>query len=250
MSQVRSPVLFHPLNLLMLTSTAISGAWTMDIRPVLVGVAAEGVWLIVGSVLEARRRRNMRTARGHPVDEQEQAQVRELSEDLRRRFLELDRVRADIHRLADTQPLLEDVGLSQEMKKIDTLVADWLRLGVRLTHREAIASANDINALQKALNEASEEDARVTAFERLEAAQAAQAAVETSDAELRKVEEVLRTVRDRVALVSTSSLARPISELTFGVDSAIRAIRDVEELERHSAISAGRRARTENLTSS
>lgn len=242
MSEPRSPILSHPLNLILVASAAVSALWTGDVRPLVVGAVAELVWLVSGPFLERRQRR---AARRIEVDDAEQDRVRALSEPLRRRFLELDVLRSDIQRLAGANPSLESVGIERELRKVDELVKGWLRLAVSVSHMTAILEGEDLTAVERQLagGQASgtlSESARAALESRLREGHAARSALEASEAELVEVEAVLATVRDRVMSVSSpASLSQPLDALLGGLSAAERAIRDLEALEMPRSGSAG-----------
>lgn len=229
MSEARAPIFSHPLNLLLLSSSAISAAWTADWRPLAVGVVAELIWLVVGRRLEGRQRDAARRAM---VDDAEQSQLRSLAEPERRRFLELDTIRSDIRRLAEANPALESVGIERELAKVDSLISGWLRLAAGVAHMRAAVRDNDVEALTQAAERATEADAEA-ARARVEEAREAADAVNQSEAELDRVEAALRTVRDRiVSLSSSGAIGETLDELMVGVDAAERSVRDLEGLER------------------
>lgn len=233
MSEARAPIFSHPLNLLLLMSGALSAAWTLDWRPLAVAVGAELVWAVLGRRLESRR---SQAARRMTVDADEQAQVRSLSEHWRRRFLELDTLRSDIRRLAEANPALESVGIDGDLRKVDRIVEGWLRLASSASHTRAIVDETDLDALRHEVE--SEGSARAG---RLAEAEAALHAVESSEAQLARVEDSLRSLRDRVvSMASPSSLDDALEELLRGVGAAERAVADLTALE--SSAATGRRA--------
>lgn len=247
MSAPQQPILSHPLNLLLITSAAVAAAWTVDWRPLVVGAVAEVIWWIVGPVMNRRRSIAARRVR---VDDAEQAQLRSLDEALRRRFLELDRVRADVRRLAGGNPALEAVGLERELEKVDALVDGWLRLAAGVVHMRAVIDETDLERLEAERDEA-EGPARERLDLRLEAARAAQSRLAASEAELERVETELAGLRDRVlSLSSPSGLGEQVDELLGGVDAAERAVRELHALEEGGDRVSSDRARRQAARSS
>lgn len=229
MSEPRRGFLSHPLNLLLLASAGISAVWVQDARPLLVGAMAEGVWLVLGPWL---RRRERAAARRMQVDDGEQVQVRALTEPLRRRFLDLGRIRGDIRRLAEANADLEKVGIERELSKVDALVSGWLRLAVRTAQMQSVVEENAIEDLEAELGANVTDSRRSTAQSRLAEARLARTSLAESEQELFRVEEALRMVRDRVVSVATpDSLAEPLDALLDGVDAAERAVRALQRLE-------------------
>ncbi len=218
-----SPVLSHPLNLILIGSAVVSAALTMSPLPLAVGVAAELVWWVYGTRTARRQRLAATVTR---VGDDEQTLVRTLSEPLRRRYLELGMVRRDLRRLADANPGLEDVGIERELAKVDELLAGWLRLAAHTAHQRAIVDGTDLVALEAAAAKDPERS------DRLDAARAALAAVEASEAELLRVEDALVGLRDRVmSLPSADSLAEPLDALLEGMNAAERSSRALAALE-------------------
>lgn len=191
----------HPLNILLILSGLGASLWVSDVRPLAVSLLAEALWLAFGARwLEP----SAVPLAEFSVDEQEQAQVRALTEGYRRRFLGLDQIRHEIKSVVADQPLAQDVGLDRELAKVDQLLQAWLSLAVRLSRRAQ-------------LDERTEQT---------------HSSLSSSEAELKKVEETLRSLRDRVLTWSEpTSLSEPLNALLLGMSAAERTLRDVVALE-------------------
>lgn len=205
----RTSILAHPLNLLLIGSGALSATWVGDWRPLVVVAAAELLWL-VGGPIAARRRR--KAALEHQDHESQQSLVRKLDENGRRRFLELDRVRLDVRRLAEANPTLTAVGVERELARVDELVDGWLRMAARAAEHRAILDERD--------------GPRGGDFEAMEA-------VARMEAELEEVERALLSVRDDVLEMSAPEpLAARLDALGQGMRAVERSAAAVRALDR------------------
>ncbi|MEO1234652.1 MAG: hypothetical protein AAFZ18_37755 [Myxococcota bacterium] len=174
------------------------------------------------------------------VDADEQAQVRSLSEHWRRRFLELDTVRSDIRRLAEANPALKSVGIDRELDKVNQVLEGWLRLAAHASHTRTIVDETNLERLRAEVEEGSSERQA-----RLLEAEAALDAVESAEAQLGRVEDSLRSLRDRVvSMASPGSLDEALEELLRGMGAAERAARDLNALEPSAATRRARAATT------
>lgn len=191
--------LAHPLNLLLLISGAVSAAWVGDWRPLAVAAAAEVVWLVVDGFTQSRARRARRVA---AVDASEQTVVRKLDEGTRRRFLELDRLRTHLRRLAGANPALRDADVDRELAKVDGLVAGWLRIAAARADHLALLGDDG------------------------------EASVAPMTEELDRVEAALFSVRDSVAsLARPEDLSERLDALRQGMTAVEATVREVRDLD-------------------
>lgn len=205
------PSFTHPLHLLLLGSAAASAAWTQDLRPLVVGLAAEGLWIVIRPLLIRSNRR----ARRMPVDGTEQSQLRALPDPLRRRFLQLDQLRTDIRRLAGANEALTMAGIDRELDQVDQLVSGWLRLAVMAARMRAISPE-----LWRTDELEDEDEAR------------ARAAIENTEAELDAIEAALEGVKNRVVTASSpDGVSGQLDGLLAGVTAAERTVSALKAVE-------------------
>src|SRR5688572_10182781 len=133
--------LAHPLNWILLAALGASAYLTGSWIPLEIAAAAEALWLIVARSHFAKR------PAAAKVQPEEQALLRTLSEEDRRRFLELDRLRREIGKSVEHHPSLTAEMLGAELPKLDGLVQAFLRMAADAARFDAYAASSNLDAL-------------------------------------------------------------------------------------------------------
>lgn len=245
------PALAHPLNLLMLAGLGLSAAVTGSWIPIVVAAASELAWLGLARTLPSQRRYFEALGAGSAAADrqrEEQEVLRTLTEEDRRRFLELDRTRADIRRLVADNPSLTGEMLEQEVPKIDHLVLGFLRVASMAARYEDFVKSADLDALEeevrrqeKIVEKTKDEDARAVAAQNLDLMQrrmekVAEMGRQVRDArgQLNLIENTVRLLRDQiVTMQSPEELRGRLDDLVRTVDAIETSARETESITRH-----------------
>lgn len=237
--------LTHPLNALMLGSGVLSAATSGSALPLAITGVAELIWLFGLSRTDTQRRRlaleqGQRAAR--EVQRGAQRDLRGLSEDERRRFLELELVRKDVHRLAEGNDQLSAELLVPELAKVDHLGQEYLRLLRTVSEQRRLERDGALDKLvsEAAAARAEAEDAPTDRnladrAELLEARAERRAQLSqqraAGEAQLDEVETGLRMLRDQVASMSApTELSGQLDSLVGGVEAVARTSQELASM--------------------
>lgn len=241
--------LAHPVSSIILVLAAgaafVVSPWWL---PVAAGLVAEGAWLAVARSSPGFRRRveDAHRAEQRKLEVAEQQKlVHTLSEEDRRRFLELDQLRKEIHKLCASNPNVSLELMAGELGKLDRLVGSYLHIASAAARYEAYVAGSDLNALEEELRrqeavveKASDAESRALARKNLEliqrrAEKAAQLRKQLKGArgQLHLVENTVRLLRDQVVTMeSPHELARELDELASSVEAIEATGRETEAL--------------------
>lgn len=257
---VLKPALAHPLNLLMLAGLGVSAAVTGSWIPLAVAALCELGWLGLAKTLPSQRRYFDALGAGEAAQDrqqQEQAVLRTLTEEDRRRFLELDRLRADIGKLVKENPSLSSEMLKEEVPKIDHLIHGFLQTGSMAARAEDFLKSADLDGLEeevrrqeKIVEKTLDEEARSVAAQNLELMQrrlekVAEMRRQVRDArgQLNLIENTVRLLRDQiVTMQSPEELRGRLDDLVRTVDAIESTARETESITRHLDVELHQRA--------
>lgn len=220
--------------------------------PLAIGGAAEALWLGLGpKVPPLKRRFDATFARAEKRAEarRQQEVLRTVGEEDRRRFLELDRLRQEIHGECAANPTLGMGMLRGELDKVDGLLASFLTLASRAARFEAHMEESDLAELEAELrrHEAVVEKApdpetrhlaeknRDVLRRRVEKAADLRRLVRTTRGQLNLFENTFRLLRDQiVTMQSPDELIAQLDELTQTIDTIAQSGRETDNVLRDS----------------
>jgi vacuolar-type H+-ATPase subunit I/STV1 len=248
-----STALTHPLNVMMLAGAGVTAFLTGTWIPLAVAGATELLWLTVGAALPGPRRYHAAlladtASEARAVDTQ--TQLSKVSEDDRRRYLEVDRMRKDVHRLTGENPSLSMSMMQGELSKVDHLVESFVRIASEAARLDAFLDGTDLDALeaevrrQRAVVEkTSDDEARRTAADnlalmeaRLERVAEMRRRVRHARGQLQLVENTMALIRDQVATMdSPEEISGRLDELVDSVDAIEASAKETEALARPTA---------------
>ncbi|MEQ9501984.1 MAG: hypothetical protein RIT81_34245 [Deltaproteobacteria bacterium] len=248
-----STALTHPLNVMMLAGAGVTAFLTGTWIPLAVAGATELLWLTVGAALPGPRRYHAAliadaASEARAVDTQ--TQLSKVSEDDRRRYLEVDRMRKDVHRLTGENPSLSMSMMQGELSKVDHLVESFVRIASEAARLDAFLDGTDLDALeaevrrQRAVVEkTSDDDARRTAADnlalmeaRLERVAEMRRRVRHARGQLQLVENTMALIRDQVATMdSPEEISGRLDDLVDSVDAIEASAKETEALARPTA---------------
>ena len=234
-----SLALRHPLNALLLGVVGLSAFFTGSFWPLLVGAVAEGAWLVMGPNLDETQRQRRwlaREANERATLLDEQVLLRRISEADRRRFLELDVVRKEIHGLVEGHDSLTLDMMSQELHKVDRLLTAYLRVAGAANAQASALSDTDVVALEaeRVALPSDDKQGREVIGARLAQAAALETSVEEARAELGRVEQSLRLIRDQIATMRRpEELAEKLDDLVQTVEVVAATGRETELIGQH-----------------
>ena len=233
--------LAHPLNFILLAALGASAYLTGSWIPLEIAAAAEALWLIIA-------RAQLKKPAVAKVEQSEQALLRTLSEEDRRRFLELDRLRKDVGDLVRQNPSLTAEMLGAELPKLDHLVNAFLRMASDAARFEEYAASSNLDALEedvrrqeKIVEKTSDPAAKGVAAQnlelmqkRLEKAAEMRRKVREMRGQLTLVENTIRLLRDQIATMqSPEELTHRLDDLVRSVDAIETTKRETEAITRH-----------------
>ena len=162
---------FNQYNYILLGSAAVYSLATQSFLPIIVGLGAETLWLVLGSDSAAFRRwadRQDEKEERQRLDREMAGLLARLEERFTDRFLALRRMVEEVGRLANENKGLETMLIRDEMAKLDQLLLSFLRMATMNQRLQKFLEENlgsdierDIARAQRALR--SEEDPRVQA---------------------------------------------------------------------------------------
>jgi hypothetical protein len=239
---------FNQYNYILLGSTALYALATQSWLPVIVGLGAETLWLVLGADSGPFRRW---------ADRQEEKEARQLAEKEMsallaglhdhhaQRFLALRQMVAEIGRLANENKGIETMLLRDEMAKLGQLLMSFLRMATMSQRLQAFLNENlggdierDIARAQRALR--SEEDPRVQASYR-QALALAQKRLKQHDqidnarkaivVQMDTLEKALGYLKTHIlGIGSREELARELDGLVLGVASVADLEAEADEV--------------------
>jgi hypothetical protein len=239
---VLKQALAHPLNWILLAALGASAYLTGSWIPLEIAAAAEALWLIVA------RSHFRKTPAAARVEPGEQALLRTLSEEDRRRFLELDRLRKEIADSVRHHPSVTAEMLGAELPKLDRLVDAFLRMAADAARFESYAAASNLDALEedvrrqeKIVEKTIDAAAKAVAAQnldlmqkRLERAAEMRRKVREMRGQLNLVENTIRLLRDQIATMqSPEELTHRLDDLVRSVDAIEATKRETEAITRH-----------------
>lgn len=248
-----SAAVTHPLNLLLLAGAGVSAFLTGTWIPLAVAGATELLWLTVGASLPGPRRYHAAlladaASEARAVDVQ--TQLSKVSEDDRRRYLEVDRLRKDVRRLAEGNPSLSMSMMQGELSKVDHLADAFVRMAAEAARYDAFLEGTDLDALegdvrrQRAIVEKTQDDeARRTAADnlalmeaRMERVAEMRRRVRNTRGQLQLITNTMALIRDQVATMdSPEEIAGRLDELVDSVEAIEASAKETEALARPAA---------------
>jgi hypothetical protein len=238
----------HPLNFLLLGSSALSAALSGSLIPLAVGAATELAWLAVGPRLASQRRILAALAAEGEARRglgDEQVLLRVTREADRRRFLLLDQLRRELAALVERDPNLSPELFVEELGKVEHLVGAFLRLAAQVGRIASLVDPPGQEPLEEALRRARttherlrEPAAKVAAGaelevleRRLEESSVGRRRLAELSAELDLIEQKLFLVRDRVvAMQAPSAFGPELDELVRSVALVEASLAETEAL--------------------
>ena len=207
----------------MLSTLGLSAALTGSIWPLLVAAVAEAGWLAFGPGLESTSRQARwmaKEARERAMLLGEQGLLRQASEPDRRRFLELDLIRKEMHQLVEGHDSLTLEMMGQELHKVDRLLMAYLRVAASANTQARVLADTDEAALEteRAALPTDAAAQREVLGDRLAQVEALKDSVRTAQREMDRVEQALRLMRDQLA-----TLRRP-EDLTTKLDDLVQTV--------------------------
>jgi hypothetical protein len=162
---------FNQYNYILLGSSAVYALATQSVLPLIVGLGAETLWLVLGADSAAFRRwadrQDAKEAR-QQLDKEMAALLARLRDDHADRFIALRKTVSEVGQLANENKGLETMLLRDEMAKLDQLLLSFLRMATMNQRLHKFLDENlgsdierDIARAQRALR--SEQDPRVQA---------------------------------------------------------------------------------------
>jgi hypothetical protein len=246
-SENGSPLL-HPLNVLLVLALASSSAVTGSVAPLAIAAVTEVLWMALARTLESQRRY---FGYARLVADPERELIRTLTDEDRRRHVELTRLAGDIREIASSTSVSKDM-LSEELPKVDHLLAAFARVASNAARLEDFGRTTDLDRLEeevrrqeKVVEKTKDPGARSVAAQNLELMQrrlerAAEIRRRSKEArgQLSLIENTVRLLRDQIATIeSTDEIRGRLDDLVRNVDVIEASTRETEALGARPALS-------------
>ncbi len=236
----------HPLNVLFLASQAATALLTGSWVPLAVGLGTEAIWGAFALRNQKMRRRLVQhhlRRQNEVAGDQRYEQLSALSDEDRRRYLELERLKEDVHQVTRENPSLAGELLVEELGKLDHLVSAFLKTAADAARYRNYLEESSLEAVEQELSrqsrvveETTDPQARKLAEQgldllrrRIEKTQALHNKVRASVLTLNMLENTIRLLRDQVVnMESTEELATHMRSLMQSVDAIVASAQETE----------------------
>jgi hypothetical protein len=239
---------FNQYNYILLGSAAVYSLATQSFLPMIVGLGAETLWLVLGADSAAFRRwadRQEEKEERQRLDREMAGLLARLHERYTERFLALRRMVEEVGRLANENKGLETMLLRDEMAKLDQLLLSFLRMATMNQRLQTFLDENlgsdierDIARAQRALR--SEQDPRVQASykqalalaqKRLKQHDQIENAYKAIAVQMDTLEKALAYLKTHImGIGSRDELAKELDSLVLGVASVADLEAEADEV--------------------
>jgi DNA repair exonuclease SbcCD ATPase subunit len=226
------------------------GFATFGWAPLAAVLGLEALWLAIGARTGSFRRYFdfiHKVDRRRLEDGSRQKHLANLSDEDRRRYLELEQIKKSITDQVEQNPSLHMAMVKDELEKLGKLADAFLQIASNASRYESFVREQDLDDIEsevrvqeQLLERTTDEEARKLARRnldvlrrRLEKAAELRQSIRTSRGQLNLIENTLRLLRDQIVTMSSpGELSGQIEELTFAMDAIEASGSETEALVR------------------